>query len=189
MPLIGVSLLMDSKWSEVLSEDPANWWVDRMYLQDAFAAARHSTDPRTQVGAVLVVPVGGVVLASWNAIPENLYDYECTTETKNYCTEHAERAVVFKALQNGLPTQGLTVYCTWGVCADCARTLIEFGIKRVVTLCRLVEASPERWKDSMHNGLLMMRYSGISTVGWSGDLGTKYSIRFNGQSVGNEDLI
>ena len=142
---------MDSNLSNVLSEDPANWWVDRMYLQDAFAAARHSTDPNTQVGAVLVVPVGGVVLAAWNAIPENLYDYECTPETKNYCTEHAERAVVFKALQNGLPTQGLTVYCTWGVCAECARTLIEFGIKRVVTLCRLVEASPERWQDSMHS--------------------------------------
>lgn len=180
---------MDSNLLNVLSEDPANWWVDRMYLQDAFAAARHSTDPNTQVGAVLVVPVGGVVLSAWNAIPENLYNYECTPETKNYCTEHAERAVVFKALQNGLPTQGLTVYCTWGVCAECARTLIEFGIKRVVTLCRLVEASPERWQDSMHNGLLMMKCSGIKTVGWRGDLGTKYSIRFNGQSVGNEDLI
>ena len=60
---------MDSNLSNVLSEDPANWWVDRMYLQDAFATARHSTDPSTQVGAVLVVPVGEVVLSAWNAIP------------------------------------------------------------------------------------------------------------------------
>lgn len=180
---------MDSNLSNVLSEDPANWWVDRMYLQDAFAVARHSTDTDTQVGAVLVVPVGGVVLSGWSGVPEQVCGYDCTEETKNYCTEHAERAVVFKALQNGVPTNGLTLYCTWGSCAECSRTLLQFGIKRVVTLCRLVEASPERLQDSIYNGLLMMRYSGISTVGWSGDLGTKYSIRFNGQSVGNEDLI
>ena len=180
---------MDSKWSEVLSEDPANWWVDRMYLQDAFAVARHSTDPNTQVGAVLVLPVGGVVLAGWNAVPERVRDYKYTLETKNYCTEHAERAVIFKALHNGLPTQGLTLYCTWGACAECSRTIIEFGIKRVVTLRRLVEASTARWEDTIHNGLLMMKCSGINTVGWSGDLGTKYNIQFNGRVVGNEDLL
>jgi deoxycytidylate deaminase len=179
---------MDSNWTDVLPEDPANWWVDRMYLQDAFAAARHSTDPNTQVGAVLVVPAGGVVLSAWNGVPERLRNYPYTPDTKNFCTEHAERAVVFKALQNGLPTEGLTLYGTWAACAECSRTLIQFGIRRVVTLRRLVEATPERWSSSIHHGLGMMAASGIQTVGWSGDLSTKYSIRFNGTTVGNEEL-
>lgn len=177
--------------SEFLRTDPANWWVDRMYLQDAFAAARHSTDPRTQVGAVLVVPTKGVLLSAWNHVLPQLESagYPRTPETKNYCTEHAERAVIFKAIKNGLPTEGLTMYCTWAACAECSRCIIGFGIRRVVTLYRLVERTDERWSDSIRTGLEMMEDARIQVVGWKGSLGTKYSIRFSGSEITDEDLI
>jgi deoxycytidylate deaminase len=179
---------MDSNWTDVLPEDPANWWVDRMYLQDAFAAARHSTDPNTQVGAVLVVPAGGVVLAAWNSVPERLCNYPYTPDTKNFCTEHAERSVLFKAIKNGLPTDGLHLYSTWSACAECSRAIIEFGITRFVTFRRLVEATPTKWESSMQSGIQMMRDSGVSVVGWAGDIGSTASIRFGGRTVCAEEL-
>jgi deoxycytidylate deaminase len=169
--------------SDVLLVDTKNWWVDRMYLQDAMSAARHSTDPNTQVGAVLVLPAGGVVLSAWNGVPDALIGvgYPKTADTKNYCTEHAERTL--------LPIGGLTMYCTWAACAECSRCIIRFGIKRVVTLRKLVEATSPKWEASIQSGLHMMRDSGIQVVGWSGELGPKYSIRFSGRVVGNEDLL
>ena len=177
--------------SNLLQEDKSNWWIDRMHLQDALIAARHSTDPRTQVGAVLVLPSAGVVLSGWNHIPQDLMSagYPRDPEQKNYCTEHAERAVLFKCLQNGIPASSMTLYCTWAACAECSRTIIQFGIPRVVTLRRLVEATDPRWSESIRAGLSMMRDCGIKVVGWSGDIGTKYSIRFSGRTVGNEDLL
>jgi hypothetical protein len=171
--------------------DADNWWIDRMYLQDAFAAARHSTDPNTQVGTVLVVPNGmGVVLKSWNHVPSVLESagYPRKVSDKGFCTEHAERAIIYKAIHNALPTHGLTMYCTWASCAECARCMIQFGIKRVVTLNGLLLRTPYRWRDSITAGSEMLRDAGVQLVGWSGDLGTTYSIRFNGQTVGNEDL-
>jgi deoxycytidylate deaminase len=177
--------------SEFLEKDVANWWVDRMYLQDAFSAARHSTDPRTQVGAVLVVPTKGVVLSGWNHVLPQLQavGYPRNIESKNYCTEHAERTVLFKALKNGLPLQGLTMYCTWAACAECSRCIIDFGIKRVVTLSRLVEGTDERWSESIRAGLEMMSDADIQVVGWRGNLGSKYSIRYSGSEITGEDLI
>jgi len=181
---------MGSELSKYLKEDTNAWWVDRMYLQDAWGAARHSTSPRTQVGAVLVVSGTGVVMKSWNRIPDRLVssgypkggDYQP-------CGEHAERSVMFRMLQNGIPVRGTTMYTTWASCADCARAIIHFGIERVVTLRRVVEATPERWRVSIGQGLEMMHDCGIKIVGWCGNLGVDTSIRFDSKLIGNGDLI
>jgi deoxycytidylate deaminase len=180
---------MDSK---LLREDMYNWWIDRMYLQDVWAvASKHSTDPSTQVGSALVVSGGaGIVLASWNRVPDRvkLTGQNLTVDAKNFCTEHAERSVLFKALKNGLPTEGLHLYCTWAACAECSRAIVEFGIKRVVTLRRLVERTHPRWEKSVHAGLQMMSDSGVDLVGWSGDIGSDLTIRFAGETVTKEVL-
>ena len=181
---------MDSDFPIQYPTDSANWWIDRMYLQDAFHVACHSTDPNTQVGAVLVVPNGGVLLSSWNHVipPLETKGYPRKVSDKGFCTEHAERGVLFKAAINKLPVEGLTLYSTWAACAECARSIIQFGVKRVVTLNGLLARTPYRWRDSIQAGADMMSDSDVQLVGWSGDLGTKHTIRFNGQTIGNEDL-
>lgn len=181
---------MDSEFSQLAPADEKNWWVDKMYLLNAFAMARHSTDHRTQVGATLVIPTQGPLISAWNAVPQSLSaaGYPRTPEHKNYCTEHAERAVLYKALQNGLPVRGLHLYGTWAACAECARAIIEFGVTRVVTSSALLDNTPERWRDSIREGLTMMRDSGIQVVGWRGDLVIPSSILFNGDRISGGHL-
>lgn len=178
--------------SELLREDRLNWWIDRMHLRDVWSiASKHSIDPRTQVGAALVIPgSGGILLASWNRVPEavRVTGINSRPESKNYCTEHAERSVLFKAIKNGLPTKGLHMYCTWASCAECARAIIEFGIGRVVTFRRLVEMTDLKWQPSVSAGLQMMRDSGIDLVGWSGELNTHETIMFSGNSI-TQDIL
>lgn len=183
---------MDSNPSLLLHTDEKHWWLDRMYLQDAVRTAKRSTDPNTQVGAVLVVPTGmGVVLRAWNAVPAKLLQagYPIKTEEKNYCTEHAERKVIFDAVRNGLKTDGMTMYCTWASCAECSRCIINFGITRVVTFSALVERTHERWHESVSQGIKMMRDCGVSVVGWRGDLALECSIRFSGKYITEKDLL
>jgi len=178
--------------SELLREDRLNWWIDRMHLQDVWSiASKHSTDPRTQVGAALVVPGGaGILLASWNKVPEavRVTGENLSPEAKNYCTEHAERSVIFKAIKNGIPTKGLHMYCTWASCAECSRAIVEFGIGRVVTLRRLVERTAPKWEPSVRAGLQMMRDSGVDLVGWSGELNNPSPLMFSGELITQEVL-
>lgn len=186
MPLSGESLLMVSEWNSLMEDDPENEDRDGIYLCDVWnMASQHSQDPSTQVAAALVSWSGGVVLAGWNEILPCLVKsgYPLLPETKNYYTEHAERRVLFKANANGLTTNKLHMYGTWIGCSECARAIIQFGIKRVVTFRRLVERTPDRWKLSVLNGLTMMRDSGIQVVGWSGVLRTSRGIRFNGETL------
>jgi deoxycytidylate deaminase len=181
---------MGSDLSKYLKEDPDGWWVDRMYLQDAWRAARYSTAPRTQVGAVIVLPSVGVIMKSWNRIPDRLASsgYPKDGDMTYACGEHAERSVIFRTLDNSIPVRGTTMYTTWASCAECARAIIHFGIERVVTLRRIVEATPQRWDSSIAQGLEMMYDSGINLVGWSGDLGVEESIRFDSKYIRNGDL-
>lgn len=184
--------MVDSKPSSLLITDEKHWWLDRMYLQDAVRAAKRSVDPNTQVGSVLVVPTGiGVVVRAWNSVPPKLLQagYPIRTEEKNYCTEHAERAVIFNAIRNGLKTDGMTMYCTWASCSECARSIINFGISRVVTFSALVDGSSQHWQDSVFHGIRMMRDCGISVVGWRGDIGMEMSMRFGGKKITEKDLI
>lgn len=192
MLLIGESLLVVSNISSLLKTDEKHWWLDRMYLQDAIRTAKRSIDPNTQVGALLVVPTGiGVVLRAWNCVPCKLIQagYPIKTEDKNYCTEHAERKVIFDAVQNGLKTDGMTMYCTWASCAECSRCIINFGISRVVTFSSLVEKTHEKWYESVLHGIKMMRDCGVSVIGWRGDLGMECNLRFGGKQITEKDLL
>lgn len=58
--------------SNFLEDDLDQWWLDKMYIHEAFVSATHSTDKFTQVGAVLVVPKGGVLLKNWSEVPTRL---------------------------------------------------------------------------------------------------------------------
>lgn len=177
--------------SRLLKEDLDAWWIDRMYLQHAWVAASYSQDRSTQVGSILVVPDRGTIMSGWNCIHDKLIlsGYEYSSEDKRHTTEHAERKVIFKTLANGLPVEGMTMYCTWACCSECARTIIEFGVSRVVTLRRLVESTPDRWEESVKNGIEMLVRSGIPVIGWNGNLGVDFPLRFNRTDIRNEDLI
>jgi len=109
--------------------------------------------------------------------------------TKNLSTEHAERRVLYKAVNNGIDVRGLQLYGTWVGCADCCRTIIQLGIKRVVTFRRLLERTPPKWQDSMHHGVQMMRDSGVQVIGWTGVIRTQHKIRFGGELLSAEDLL
>lgn len=183
---------MVNEWDLLLEDDPENEDRDGLYLRDVWnMASQHSQDPNTQVAAALVSWTGGIVLAGWNEISDVLLKkgYPKTPETKNYCTEHAERRVLFKANENGLHAEKFQMYGTWIGCSECARAIIQFKIKRVVTFRRLVEKTPIKWRESVFHGLHMMKDCGIQIVGWNGVLHTNNTIRFDGRDINPLEML
>jgi dCMP deaminase len=191
MQLSGESLLMGSKWDNLLVHDQENEDRDGVFLGDVWRMAEYSQDSNTQVASALVSWTGGLLLAGWNELPTALCNkgYPKSANTKNYCTEHAERRVLYKAVENDIPTKGLQMYGTWIGCSECARAIIQFGITRVVTFRKLVELTPPKWEESVYQGLNMMKDAGITVVGWSGELRPSNKIRFNGELIDKSVIL
>lgn len=119
---------------------------DRDYMALArFWAERKSKDPSTKVGAVIVSPQNEIASMGYNGFPKGVDDSQeryADRETKYQYVVHAEEnAVVFSKGQ----TLGSTIYI-WPLfpCSNCAKLIIQSGIKRVVS----PSITEGRWNES-----------------------------------------
>jgi len=162
---------------------------DRKLLVEAYEVATESPDPSTQIGAVIPfrMMVGNSLfnysIKSCNTFP---YGVKSTPERlerplKYEFVEHAERGAVYQAAHRGLALKGKTMYIPWFACTDCARAIICSGIVRVIGHQRMMDATPQRWKDSIASAFIMMEEAGIEIVTFKEELPEAPKIRFNGE--------
>ena len=105
---------------------------DLRYLQMARVWAQNSYCQRRQVGA-LVVKQGMIISDGYNGTPsgfENVCEDE-TGVTKPYVL-HAEANAITKLARSNNNSDGSTIYITVSPCIECAKLIIQAGIKRVV---------------------------------------------------------
>jgi dCMP deaminase len=165
---------------------------DFEFLKKAYEfAIEHSTDPSTQNGAVLVKE-SEIVASGANHFPRGVQELpeRWQRPAKYQFVEHAERNAIFDAARNGVPTSGLTMYCPWFACADCARAIIQAGIVEVVghydphAEYRFGQPVSDVWKNSIKVALGMLEEAGVK-MRWIDDkiLSDEQTILFNGVSV------
>lgn len=108
-----------------------NW--DMRFLDLAMHVAQWSKDPSTKVGAVIVNDQHQVLSLGYNGFPRGVEDRVSRyndRETKLLFVAHAER----NALDNAyVDVRGATLYTSLCPCNECAKSIIQKGIKRVVT--------------------------------------------------------
>ena len=106
--------------------------MDRRYLRMARVWAENSYCKRRQVGA-LIVKENMIISDGYNGTPsgfENVCEDE-TGITKPYVL-HAEANAITKVAASTNNSQGATIYITASPCLECAKLIIQSGIKRVV---------------------------------------------------------
>ncbi len=107
---------------------------DKHYLEMAAIWAKNSYCKRRQVGA-LIVKDKMIISDGFNGTPEG-FENECEDEndkTKAYVL-HAEANAITKVAKSGNNSLGATLYATTSPCIECAKLIIQAGIKRVVYL-------------------------------------------------------
>lgn len=165
--------------------------IDRDYLTEAYILAREcSPDPSTQNGALLVdfnsSSKGIVVASAVNRFPDGVdFVNERTVAPLKYeYFEHAERNVIYDAAKNGIATHGLTMYCAWAACADCARAIIQSGIA-VLVRHDCAGASHGKWADSIARADGMLQEAGVvvRTVTGKLDLSNTLGVRRSGELI------
>ena len=105
---------------------------DKRYLEMALIWARNSYCVRRQVGA-LIVKEKMIISDGYNGTPsgfENICEDE-NNVTKPYVL-HAEANAITKVAKSHNSSENSTLYVTTSPCMECAKLIIQSGIKRVV---------------------------------------------------------
>lgn len=127
------------------------------YYQLAIDEKQNSDDPKTQVGAVIVLN-DKIISKSANILPPRL-NVEVVSENRYHVIEHAERAAIFKAEEM---LDGATIYCTRFPCVDCARAISFSGITKATFQTGIEKDSP--WAESQYAAEDIMKKSNIEIV-------------------------
>lgn len=119
-------------------------WSTR-FMELAEHVATWSKDPSTQVGCVIVDKQNRVVSLGFNGFPRGVKDIASRytdKETKYLFVAHAER----NALDNApLSVEGCTLYSPLFPCNECAKSIIQKGIKKVISYVPDEDRPHLRW--------------------------------------------
>lgn len=175
-------------------------------LRIAYAIANETShDPDTNVGALLVDPISMSFIADSNTLTygiaelvdshtpslilidpkENRKKKEAQRPFKYDYMEHAERNVIYKAAAQGRSARNLVMIAPYFSCVECSRAIVQTGIKLVIGHKKIMDLTPERWKNSIKIGREIFDAAGVHYIEYEGDLykpnDSTECIKFNGQ--------
>ena len=133
--------------------------LDRRYLRMARIWAENSYCKRRQVGA-LIVKDKSIISDGYNGTPsgfENICE-DGQGVTKKYVL-HAEANAITKVAASTNNCSGATVYVTASPCIECAKLIIQAGIKRVV------------YSEEYHlrDGVELLQHAGVEVLFLEGE--------------------
>ena len=112
---------------------------DEYFMGIALLSAQRSKDPGTQVGACIVSQDNKILSMGYNGMPIGCKDDDmpwdregAPLDTKYLYVCHAELNAILNHGRSGL--QGSKVYTTLFPCNECAKAIIQSGIKEVIYL-------------------------------------------------------
>lgn len=125
--------------------------LDKRYLRMAAIWAENSYCNRRKVGA-LIVKDKMIISDGYNGTPSG---FENVCEDDNNVTKpyvlHAEANAITKVAASSNSSAGATIYVTSSPCIECAKLIIQSGIKRVVY--------SEKYR--VEDGCLLLKRAGV----------------------------
>ena len=126
-------------------QDYISW--DEYFLGLALLSARRSKDPNTQVGACIVNDRNRIMSIGYNGLPAGCSDDEFPWEsagdaldTKYPYVCHAELNAILNS--GGRSLEGCKIYVALFPCNECAKAIIQCGIKEVLYLSDKYAGTP-----------------------------------------------
>ncbi len=127
-------------------EDYISW--DEYFMGVAFLSGMRSKDPHTQVGCCIVSQDNKILSMGYNGLPIGCSDDafpwvregENPLETKYVYTVHSELNAILNFRGGSL--EGAKMYVSLFPCNECAKAIIQSGIKEVIYDCDKYEDTP-----------------------------------------------
>lgn len=127
-------------------EDYISW--DECFMGVAVLSGLRSKDPNTQVGCCIVSQDNKILSMGYNGFPSGCSDDEFPwiregedpLETKYLYTVHSELNAILN--YRGGSLEGAKLYVSLFPCNECAKAIIQSGIKEVIYYCNKYEGTP-----------------------------------------------
>ena len=118
-------------------QDYLSW--DEYFMGLALLSAERSKDPSTQVGACIVNPELKIVSVGYNGAPRGYDDdkdmnWERSGDFLNTKYAYVCHSELNAILNSKIPVTGCKLYVTLFPCNECAKVIIQSGIKEFVYL-------------------------------------------------------
>lgn len=108
---------------------------DEYFMDIVKIVGSKSKDPSIKIGCIVVGPDKEIRATGFNGFPRGVNDIDnkrYERPDKYFYTEHAERNCIYHAARIGSSLKGCTMYVSAFPCHDCARAIIQAGIKEIV---------------------------------------------------------
>lgn len=149
-------------------EDYISW--DEYFMGIAYLSGMRSKDPNTQVGACIVSQDNKILSMGYNGFPAGCSDDEFPWEregdpvnNKYFYTTHSELNAILN--YRGGSLEGSKVYVSLFPCNECAKALIQAGIREVIydsdkyknmpssiASRRMLDAAGVKYRQYKHSG-------------------------------------
>lgn len=158
---------------------------DEYFMGLAHLSALRSKDPNTQVGAAIVDENHRVVSVGYNGFPTGVSDDEFPWSregdvlTSKYAfVVHAELNAILNSQRS---VRGCTIYVSLFPCNECAKAIIQSGIKKIV-----YESDKYNGVDTNIASKRMLRAAGVGLVRISNTISIQVEKKINEESSTNE---
>jgi dCMP deaminase len=148
-------------------------WPSR-WLDTAFHFSSWSKDQSSKVGAVIVGERQRLLSVGYNGLPTGMNDSvrdhpeRHERPEKYFWYEHAERNAIYSAAYHGISLRGSAMFCTAGCCPDCARAIVQSGIRMFVFYKDSPFAGREDWQDRFKRSRAILAEGGVTVAGNEG---------------------
>lgn len=158
---------------------------DEYFMGLAHLSALRSKDPNTQVGAAIVDENHRVVSVGYNGFPTGVSDDEFPWSreggvlTSKYAfVVHAELNAILNSQRS---VRGCTIYVSLFPCNECAKAIIQSGIKKIV-----YESDKYNGVDTNIASKRMLKAAGVELVRISNTITIHVEKKINEESSTNE---
>lgn len=136
---------------------------DLRFMELAQLISAWSKDRTTKVGCVVVDIDKNVKATGYNGIPRGCNDDREERHDRNGMkykwAEHGERNAIYSAARRGESVEDCTIYSTFFPCADCARGIIQSGMRTLVTF--KPDMSNLKWAQDFEVATQMLGEAGV----------------------------
>ena len=130
-------------------ENYLSW--DEMFMLSAVVSSARSKDPSSQVGACIVGKDNRILSLGYNGAPngwdDDSFPWQRESGNENYTKYpyviHGEMNALLNYKGDNKDLIGSTVYVTLFPCSNCAKALVQAGVKRVVYLSDKYEGTKD----------------------------------------------
>lgn len=124
---------------------------------------------------------GKVILSAINSFPNRIAETEerqKDKETRYKLSVHAERNLIYSAARLGIKTNGLIMVCPWATCTECAQSIIQSGIKTLITHKQALDRSGH-WQEDINFAFDILKEAGVEIIIFDGKIGVGKILRSN----------